>query len=63
MTRSNFLSQDWLVIKERLLSQRTELVERLIRCDDCETRGKIKMIDDVLSWESEQPILVEVINY
>ncbi len=65
MTPSNFNwhSYEWRIVKEKLMQQRTELVERLIRADDAEVRGKIKQIDSVLSWESETPITTGTTTY
>ena len=63
MTHFNFYAQEWLSLKGVLSQQRTELVERLIKADDAETRGKIKMIDSILSLETETTIKVEINNY
>lgn len=49
--------------KEKLTQKRTDLVERLIRLDDAEVRGKIKMIDEILSWEFETPVTAGTTTY
>jgi hypothetical protein len=59
----NWHSYEWRMIQERLVQQRTDLIERLIRIDDAEVRGKIKQIDEVLSWNKETPITTGITTY
>lgn len=59
----NWYSTEWRMTKEKLTQKRTDLVERLIRLDDAEVRGKIKMIDEILSWEFETPVTAGTTTY
>lgn len=65
MTLSNFNwhSAEWRTIKDKLTKQRLDLIEKLIRADDAETRGKIKQIDAVLGWEFEEEVKTETTIY
>lgn len=59
----NWHSVEWRYVKTELMQQRTDLIERLIRADDAEVRGKIKQIDEILSWETQTPITVGTTTY
>lgn len=59
----NWYSTEWRITKEKLMQKRADLVERLIRMDDAEVRGKIKQIDEILSWEFETPVTTGTTTY
>ena len=59
----NWYSAEWRVLKEALLLKRTDLVERLVRADDAEVRGKIKQLDEILQLENEKPVTTGTTTY
>lgn len=67
MTLSNGFkkhSPEWIEFKGILAEEKTKLVTKLIHKDDDEVRGRIKMIDDILSLDKEsqsgiQPVALD----
>lgn len=47
----NVHSAEWREIKKILEERRSELVEKLVKLNDEETRGRIKEIDEILLLE------------
>lgn len=49
-------SLEWREVFELMLQRKEELTEQLIASNDDEVRGKIKMIDEILSLDTDEVV-------